>query len=136
MVISNPYKSNHVPWRQLTHENCIFFCSNYSLGATEEWFLSIFIFSKFRCCPAHNVCNLVWPILLHILGSYIQWPFIVITQCPWVISRKKIAITLLHITKYRGTPDSTNLGPPGDRTIAKIVLNRDWFSTKIAIWDF
>ena len=37
---------------------------------------------------------------------------------------------------YRGSPDSTNFGPPGDRTIAKIVLSGDWFSTKIGIWDF
>ena len=26
---------------------------------------------------------------------------------------------------YRGSPDSTNFGPPGDRTIAKIVLSGD-----------
>ena len=37
---------------------------------------------------------------------------------------------------YRGSPDNTNFGPPGDRTIAKIVLCGDWFSTKIRIWDF
>ena len=28
---------------------------------------------------------------------------------------------------YRGSPDNTNFGPPGDRTIAKIVLSGDWF---------
>ena len=28
-------------------------------------------------------------------------------------------------TKYRGSPDSTKFGPPGDRTIAKIVLSGD-----------
>ena len=37
---------------------------------------------------------------------------------------------------YRGSPDSTNFGPPGDCTIVKIVLSGDWFSTKIGIWDF
>ena len=29
------------------------------------------------------------------------------------------------VFKYRGSPDSTNFGPPGDRTIAKIVLSGD-----------
>ena len=28
-------------------------------------------------------------------------------------------------TKYRGSPDSTNFGLPGNRTIAKIVLSGD-----------
>ena len=27
--------------------------------------------------------------------------------------------------KIRGSPDSTNFGPPGDRTIAKTVLSED-----------
>ena len=27
--------------------------------------------------------------------------------------------------KYRGSPDSTNFGPPGNRTNAKIVLSGD-----------
>ena len=36
----------------------------------------------------------------------------------------------------QGVPDSTNFVPPGNLTIAKIVLFRDWFSTKIAIYDF
>ena len=31
---------------------------------------------------------------------------------------------------YRGSPDSTNFVPPGNRTIAKIVLSGDLFSTK------
>ena len=35
-----------------------------------------------------------------------------------------------------GPPDSTNFVPPGNRTIAKIILFGDWFSTKIAIYDF
>ena len=37
---------------------------------------------------------------------------------------------------YRGSPHSTNFGLQGNRTIAKIVLNGDWFSTKITIYDF
>ena len=39
-------------------------------------------------------------------------------------------------SKYRGSPDSTNFVPPGNSTIAKIVLFGDWFSTKVAIYDF
>ena len=39
-------------------------------------------------------------------------------------------------TKYRDSPDSTVFVPPGNRTIAKTVLIGDWFSTKIAIYDF
>ena len=39
-------------------------------------------------------------------------------------------------SKYRGSPDSTNFVLPGIRTIAKIVLSGDWFSTKITIYDF
>ena len=31
----------------------------------------------------------------------------------------------LSLFNYRGSPDSTNFGPPGDRTIAKIVLSGD-----------
>ena len=31
---------------------------------------------------------------------------------------------------YSWSPDSTNFVPPGNRTIVKIVLNGDWFSTK------
>ena len=37
---------------------------------------------------------------------------------------------------YRGSPDSTNFAHPGNRTIEKIVLNGDLFSTKITIYDF
>ena len=33
-------------------------------------------------------------------------------------------------TGYRGSPDSTNFAHPGNRTIEKIVLSGDWFSTK------
>ena len=33
---------------------------------------------------------------------------------------------------YRGSPDSTNFAHPGNRTIEKIVLNGDLFSTKIS----
>ena len=37
---------------------------------------------------------------------------------------------------YRGSPHSTVFAPPGIRTIGKTVLIGDWFSTKIAIYDF
>ena len=37
---------------------------------------------------------------------------------------------------YRGSPDSTNFAPPGNRTNAKIVLSGDRFSTKIMIYNF
>jgi hypothetical protein len=37
---------------------------------------------------------------------------------------------------YKGSPDSTIFVLPGNRTIAKIILSGDWFSTKIAIYDF
>ena len=42
-------------------------------------------------------------------------------------------------SKYRGSPDSTNFAPPGNRTIEKIVLSGVWFSTKMlfyAFWTF
>ena len=39
-------------------------------------------------------------------------------------------------SKYRGSPDSTNFAHPGNRTIEKIVLNGDLFSTKITTYDF
>ena len=53
----------------------------------------------------------------------------------WDLTKSKN--NLSHIQAlYRGSPDSTNFGPPGDRTIVKIVLSGDWFSTKIGIWDF
>ena len=32
---------------------------------------------------------------------------------------------LISRSKIQGSPDSTNFGPPGDRTIAKIVLSGD-----------
>ena len=59
---------------------------------------------------------------------------------PWIFEFKyheavKFSLQFSQLL-YRGSPDSTNFGPPGDRTIAKIVLSGDWFSTKIAIWDF
>ena len=38
--------------------------------------------------------------------------------------------------RYRESPDSTNFAHPGNRTIEKIVLNGDLFSTKITIYDF
>ena len=34
-------------------------------------------------------------------------------------------------TEYRGSPDSTNFGLPGNRVIGKIVLIGDWFSSKM-----
>ena len=37
---------------------------------------------------------------------------------------------------YRGSPDSTNFAPPGNRTIEKIVLSGVWFSTKMPIYAF
>ena len=37
---------------------------------------------------------------------------------------------------YRDSPHSTNFMPPGNRNVGKIVLFGDWFSTKIAIYDF
>ena len=42
---------------------------------------------------------------------------------------------LLAIIQYRGSPDSTIFVLPDNRTIEKIVLSGDWFSTKIAIYD-
>ena len=37
----------------------------------------------------------------------------------------KFADVLKDFFRYRGSPDSTNFGPPGDRTIMKIVLSDD-----------
>ena len=36
----------------------------------------------------------------------------------------------------QGSPHSTIFELPGNRTIGKIVLSGDWFSTKIGIYDF
>ena len=36
-----------------------------------------------------------------------------------------IKVSHFWIVVYRGSPNSTNFGPPGDRTIAKIVLSGD-----------
>ena len=44
--------------------------------------------------------------------------------------------TFFQFCICRGSPDSSNFGPTGDRTIAKIILSGDSFSTKIGIWDF
>ena len=40
------------------------------------------------------------------------------------------------ITYHRGSPDRTNFVLPGNCTFAKKLLIEDWFSTKIAIYDF
>ena len=43
---------------------------------------------------------------------------------------------LLFTSKYRGSSDSMSFAHPGNCTIEKVILTRDWFSTKIAIYDF
>ena len=40
------------------------------------------------------------------------------------------------LSMYRGSPVSAIFGSPANRTIGKTALIGDWFSTKIAIWDF
>ena len=45
-------------------------------------------------------------------------------------------VVMQKMTSYRDSPDSTVFVPPGNRTIAKTVLIGDWYSTKIAIYDF
>ena len=49
---------------------------------------------------------------------------------------KDFVSRLLIVSRYRDSPDGTVFVPPGNRTIAKTVLIGDWFSTKIAIYDF
>ena len=53
----------------------------------------------------------------------------------WV-SKPRFQFPGSNTSWYRESPDSTNFVPPWNRTDAKIVLNRDWFSTKILIYDF
>ena len=57
----------------------------------------------------------------------------------------KVSLVLINVISfveyvfklwYRGSPDSTVFAPPGNHTIEKTVLFGDWFSTKIAIYDF
>ena len=43
---------------------------------------------------------------------------------------------IMKLWWYRGSPVSTVFAHPGNRTIDKTVLFGDWFSTKIAIYDF
>ena len=53
-------------------------------------------------------------------------------------SRSSFSIKLVNSQScnYRGSPDITVFAPPGNRTIKKTILFGDWFSTKIAIYDF
>ena len=54
----------------------------------------------------------------------------------WIVEFPRMTrscINELYHRIYRGSPDSTNFVLPGNRTIAKIVLSGDWFSTKIGI---
>ena len=48
-------------------------------------------------------------------------------------SSKLILISSFY---YRDSPVSVVFWFPANRTIGKTALNGDWFSTKIAIWDF
>ena len=59
-------------------------------------------------------------------GNYtIQWNLNLVTTFDLATIFQKPFFNLLSERRYRGSPDSTNFGPPGDRTIAKIVLSGD-----------
>ena len=46
---------------------------------------------------------------------------------------KIYSIQILY--RYRGSPDSTDIGAKLNRTIVKTALIGDWFSTKTEKWD-
>ena len=53
--------------------------------------------------------------------------YIITIQCIYgshLVFEKFMFCTCM-ISEYRGSPNSTNFGPPGDRSIAKIVLSGD-----------
>ena len=87
--------------------------------------------SRFSNCP--KMCQKL------VLKTYIKVQ-------PWILfkkGQKKNLTFQLHFgliwtkTNYRESPDSTVFAPPGNRTIEETVLVfGDWFSTKIAIYDF
>ena len=60
-----------------------------------------------------------------------------INRCSMFCFSDLLYCTLIKLdSKYRGSPDSTVFAHPGNHTIDKTVLFGDWFSTKIAIYDF
>ena len=67
------------------------------------------------------MCSILSRDILEHFDSFCDPIVSICTVFPHTISNLK----QLNIILYRGSPDSTNFGPPGDRTIAKIVLSGD-----------
>ena len=75
-----------------------------------------------------NTNEWCYPEQLYRLGMYMFWQI--------AVARPLSNAKLTYLVYTGVPPDSTNFGHPGNCTIAEIVWLGDWFSTKIAIYDF
>ena len=116
-----------------------------------------FIFATARIwpCSQYILCNVRWVMefltckyKLRLILSKTEWPprrFCILSienPSAGAMAQASLAWThhyylvLSQFTKYRRSLVSAAFGSPEIRTIGKTALIGDWFSTKIAIWDF